>query len=133
LVVLRVPYAQHDLPAFDEKVVGQEVAALGVRAVGSKCIDLVGGINPANEAMAIPSRRVAADNDDLAVPRSPLALNTNEPPVQVEQHVVAAAFPDGPIDVDPEHRRVKNDRLFRDVAFLIGRQHHATDATRSIG
>ncbi len=121
-----------DLRPPSEEVVRKEVAALGRRAVHRERVNLAGCVYTPNEAVAISSSGITADDDDLSVQRRPLALDPDEAGVEVEEHVVSPALADRPIDVNPELRCVVHDRLLGGVSLLISCE-HASDASLRIG
>jgi hypothetical protein len=132
LVVLRRTQAKHDLNAPLEELIRKEVAALHVRAVRGKCVDLAGEIDTSDESVAIPAARVTTDHHNIAMARSPLALHPQEAISDVEEHVVSPTLSSRPINVDAQLERFKHDRGLSDVPLLIRRE-HATDRSRSIG
>jgi hypothetical protein len=132
LIVLRRTEAQLDLRAPRERVVRKEVAPLVRGAIRSKGVNLPRCVEAPQEAVAVPSIGIAANDDHISVKGRPLALDTHEPTVEVEDHVVSPTFTSRPIDVDPELRCVVHDGLLGDVSFLVGRE-HVTDASRRIG
>jgi hypothetical protein len=123
LIVLRSRNAKKDLSPGAQIIEGDEVAALVVGTVGCERIDFSGGIDPSPNTLARSSARVAANEDGIANPRRPLALDAQEILAEKEDHVEPASLGDWAVDLDPELRRLMSDRCLRNRALLIRRQH----------
>ena len=68
-------------------------------------------------------------DDDVTVTR-PLTLNAEQLPIDFEDHVVATAFSDRAVDVDPELDRRRGNRSLCNVPFLICREYGAQASNR---
>jgi hypothetical protein len=84
-----------------EQVERQVIAGIRVRAVGGERVDLARHVLAAYEAITVPTARVAAQHDDIAVTRRPLALDAYQVLLNLEDHVVTPAFADGSVHVNP--------------------------------
>ena len=69
-------------------------------------------------------------DDDVTVTRRPLTLNAEQLPIDFEDHVVATAFSDSTVDVDPELDRRRGNRSLCNVPFLICREYGAQASNR---
>jgi len=112
-----------NLCATHELLIWQEEATIDLFAVGGVRIDLAFGVNPAQQTVAVPPRRVAADENNLALAGRPLALDAIESPANVENEIVSASLTEGPVDVETELNRRERDRHLGNVALLICREH----------
>jgi hypothetical protein len=119
LVVPRGSKAQADL--LHSLCMGhrQEEAAIQLQAVEGERVDFSRRVETPYQPVSVAPCPAAPSNEHVSVSRSPLALHAYEPTIQVEDHVVAAAFRNRPIDVDSESRRRQLDRKLRDRSFLI--------------
>jgi hypothetical protein len=79
-----------------------EEAAIELQAVEGVRIDLFTRLQPSQQTLTISPRSVATSDQNVAIPRGPLALNPYEVANEIEDHVVAAAFRDRSVDVDSE-------------------------------
>ena len=105
-------------------------AAIELGAVSSERVNLRGRVKAPTQSFASSSGRVAAHDDDVVVPRGPLALNANQS-IRPKDHVVASALRKGAIDLDPELERGGCDAGLRDRSFLI--RCHFRQRSRRIG
>jgi hypothetical protein len=120
LVVPGVHEPELNLTSPRERRERQEITAIDFGTVGSEGVDLTFGIRPPNEAVPIPSVGTAPDDDDVAVPPSPFALDANEAIDQAEDEVAAPAFGDGRVNVNVELQCGSRDRKLGDRAFSVG-------------
>jgi hypothetical protein len=100
----------------------KEEAPLKIRTVSSKRVDIFAGVRTGSETRRCSPRRLTSDGYDVAVERSPFALDADKPRPKVEHEVVALPFTSRPEDTDAETGRVKRDRRLSDRALLIRRQ-----------
>jgi hypothetical protein len=110
---------------------GNEEDSIDLPAVRGDRVDLGSRVHPLDETVRTPSRRIAADHDDLTAHDRCLALHPKQRRMEVEDQVVAFVV-NGAEDTDPELQRGRHDLGFRDRPKLIGRQ-HALDASRGPG
>ena len=101
----------------------QQLAEVGVRAVGGDQVDLLGRIRGAHVARRRQPRASRVDDDHAALPRCPLALDLEQRSCNVEHKVVAAAFGEWPQNRDSELHGRRRDRRLRDRS-LLARCHH---------
>jgi hypothetical protein len=85
-----------------EEGVGQEVAAIQLRAIRSKRVDLARGVDPLEKARAVTTSGVAPDDDDIAMPRCPLAFDAPEAFSDLEDQVAASTLCNWSVDVDAQ-------------------------------
>src|SRR6266511_102051 len=76
---------------------------------------------------------IATQDDNIAVPPRPFALDPDQPRANLENHVVTATLHHWSVDVDPEFDRRVYDRRLRDRTFLITGEHLSNVATQSAG
>jgi hypothetical protein len=85
------------------------MALIKLGAVRSDYIGLFRRVGTPHEAISIASRRVAANGENVASARNPLALHAEQPGSQVEDEVVALAVRQWLEDADAEPDRRRND------------------------
>jgi len=119
LVVPRINQPEQHLRARLEQLVRQEVAAVQLRTVRSKGIDLAWIVDPPPQAVSGPPRRIAPNDDDLPFPRRPFALNAPEPLADLEDQVASAALVERSVDMHPEPYRSQRNGQLCDRSFLI--------------
>lgn len=73
--------------AVREALEGEVVAAISVNRVSRESVDLVCRIRAMEQPVAGAPAGAAANDDHVAVSRSPLALNAHEPSIEVEDEV----------------------------------------------
>jgi hypothetical protein len=130
LVVSRGGETQLDEGSPHRHLQRQQVALNEIGAIRGDRIDLpdlVPAMNKAGAAAPAPSR---SDLDDVAVSRRPFALNPKKSRPEIEDQVVPLVT-EGLEDAGTELQRLQRDRLLRQHAFLIWRQHgqHFSRAT----
>jgi hypothetical protein len=131
LVVLRLLQAEVNVALARELLDRQEVAASDVWTVRRERVDLAGRVSTHEHSVGCSPRRVAANDNDVAVAPRPLALHTDEFRPQVEDKVVSL-IAERKKDTDAElDRRVKN-RGLSDCALLV-RSEHDIDVTDAAG
>src|SRR5262249_18645541 len=112
---------EEDLCRSREQLGREEIALPGLRAVARDGVDLVTGVDPSSESATRTPVGIRTDDDDLALPRRPLALDAHEPLRQIEEEVVARVV-ERPRHDYPELDRLVDDRRLGDDALLIRRQ-----------
>jgi hypothetical protein len=88
------------VPARLEQLRRQEVAPVEIRTVRGDQVDLASGVAPHEHPGSDAPRRVAANDDDIAVATRPLALDSCEPPKDIEDQVAPFARHDGNVNAD---------------------------------
>jgi hypothetical protein len=96
-----------------------EETAIELQAVEGVRIDFLAGIQPSHQTITISPRPVAPSDENVAIPRGPLALNPDEVTNEIEDHVVAAAFGDRSVDIDSNLGSGQLDGQLCDGSFLI--------------
>src|SRR5439155_4252783 len=91
LVVACRRQPQLDLAVLREALERQEEAPLELRAVRCERVDFAARVGTACETVCRPTTRVAADGDDVALPRRPFALHSKKPARDVEDQVIVLA------------------------------------------
>jgi hypothetical protein len=79
-----------------------EETAIELQAVERVRVDFLARVQPSHQTVTISPRSVAPSDQNIAIPRGPLALNPDEVTNEIEDHVVAAAFCDRSVDVNSE-------------------------------
>jgi hypothetical protein len=79
----------------------QEETPIEFGAVSCERVDLVRGVESFAKALSSSPRRIAANDDDVAIPTRPLALNTPEPRSEIEDQITAATLGNRLVDVNP--------------------------------
>jgi hypothetical protein len=124
LVVERGRQAQIHMPPALPKLRWQEKALIQIWRISGEQVDFVACVVSIDQLAADASPgRVRANDNDVAVPRRPLALHTKQTVTRVDDEVVSAALSNGPIDVVSELRSREGHRSFGDVPLLIRREH----------
>jgi hypothetical protein len=91
-----------------------EEAAIDLHAVNGEGVDLIGRVQTTNKPVAISPSAAGAGDQDIAVSRRPLTLNTPKLSAQVEDQVVSATFCKRPKHVHSEEGCPQRDRHLRD-------------------
>jgi hypothetical protein len=123
LVVFGVVQAKLNLRSAHELPVGEEEATVKLLAVGRDASISPSNVFSPHQTIAVPPRRVAANDNDFALTGSPLALNPIQPPSSLQNEVTPAALTERPVDVEAELDRGERDSQLGDVSLLIGREH----------
>jgi hypothetical protein len=89
LIITRRGKPKHDEGAISEVIDRKEATLRYLGAVGRDRVDVVGRVPAPNETVWATAGRPTRDDDDFAILRSPLALDTNESLSQVENEVIA--------------------------------------------
>ena len=125
LIVFRPRESELDLDATRKVLERQVVAPIEFGTVCDKCIDLVRRVRTPNEPPCRPTRRIAANRNDVADSVRPLALNPKQPAVDVENEVVAKPIVNGLQDTHSELDGLVDDRCLSNRALLIASEHAA--------
>jgi hypothetical protein len=86
-----------------------------------------------NESRAGSPACAASDHYDFPLAHSPLALNSKEPLLSLDDQIASSALANRCVYGQTQLRRRKSNRHFGNRAFLVGRQLHAFDRTRGLG
>jgi hypothetical protein len=76
-----------------------------------------------NLAARDAARRIAAHDEDVAVPRRPLALDTQQARADIEDQVIPLSLTNWSVDLNAEPHRRGRDRSLGNVPFLVGSKH----------
>src|SRR5206468_9986409 len=109
----------------------EEVAPIGIRAVGGEGVNLIRRIEPPQQPVTVTPIRVTANDHYIAVTARPFALNSHESWSQIEDQVIALDGVRRP-HTDAELCGLTCDRELRDSTFLICRK-HVVEASNDLG
>src|SRR5207249_4230104 len=133
LIVLGRREAKQDLRSSGARVKRDEVTAVNVGTIGSVGIDFISTIGAPENPMTIPTTRIAPEDDDIPVPRGPLALDSHQLIAKIEDEVVSLAVCNRSVDTDTQLHRGADDFSFCDRALLIRGEHVGSLANASAG
>jgi hypothetical protein len=105
-------------------------AAIELVTIRSEGVDLVGSVETSNQPLLGAAIRIAANNNDIAVPGRPLALHAAQFRAEVENQVVPLV-PDGAENANAEFDCRQCDRCLGNRSFLI--RCHFRQRSRRIG
>jgi ribosome-associated protein len=110
---------------------GQPEATVQLGTVSGEGIDLLRRVKPSDEAGSGPPSRTTPNDDDVARPLGPLALDPCKLGAELKDHVVPATLGHRLVDLDSELDRSQGYGRFRDRSFLV--RCHASQRSGGLG
>jgi ribosome-associated protein len=131
LVVSARTKPQRDCRSVLDKGNWNQEGAIEFEAVSADRVYFLRCVASPDKSVSSATGTFAADHQDFAAPRGPLALDSTQSRPEVEDEIVSSALGERAIDIDPELDRGPGDSHLGNRSFLI--RCHASQRSDPIG